>query len=987
MAVWGDWVGKSSTRKMRLGMDLWYTGDPSNGYVTVHKIVYAECYYRIADTSNNSNVSGVAGSYSGSLSYNFPSNYSVIAVWGEGTQVVWLQQGATTYVDAAASVSGIDYIGSTYVAQVYAGLTLPALAIPTPAAPTIGSNTRNSDTQNTVTWTNNPTQQAPYTYLYVERSTDGGSFAQVAQLAGTATSFVDTTTSADHYYSYRVRAWNSSGYGPYSAVSSTTYNTPSAVVSVTASWSAPTQATVTWVDASLTATGFEVERSTDGGTTWSNRASLGDVTSYIDTVAPGTTVIYRVQATRGALAAAYSPSSSPLSIPVGVSFSKEHTAVRTGQIVKVSYDIGYYSPPPFHANVKVYHGTTSGELVSDTTHEPGVDLVLNHLVTIGDKFTVVVTTCQPIVDNAWTIDFYEAVDDNTWTFLGHADDKLVGMTANSQLWTGDPDSFTLSNAVVLDPPTDLAIGDISAVGNLTVSATQTTNEPFRISVCHTVVNKYGPTLPSAPFTFYASKPTIEWTPAAFVTVSSTVENGVGIEAVELYFVEDEYQEFAFLGRVLTPEIGGTTPPSTKPWSFNWTGYQTDVASWTIANLTLPTENYTGGVPATKMVAIDGRLYFWGGDPAYRIWIGGNPGNRFSVSPGTGGGFVDVDPGTGAIVKSVLKFKTQQGASIVTALCDHANSQREHRYNLVETNISLTNEQSKSTWQAEKVAGTVGCKSFNGAVAAADGLYAISRYGLALTTLTMEYNSQIQIAYVSDAIEPVFLKQYGNQLEDAVLFEINGVLYMTFGRGDSTLDNVIFCYDISMKAWWTYTLPIDAPVLNMFPIDYEGRQEGIGIVTSDAVYLLPTTVDAGLMVPDHSIMIESGELSTTIPLSSMHYLAQLELRFDYFIGDLETIVTMIDQFGREITSRKLISYDTVQHQLAEHIRIDQTVESYKIMLTGQARMRLTHIIAKVYPKSQRIGMVYGFDSRQSHSAPGSIHHTFASYNDLKKAIIP
>ena len=111
-----------------------------------------------------------------------------------------------------------------------------------------------------------------------------------------------------------------------------------------------------------------------------------------------------------------------------------------------------------------------------------------------------------------------------------------------------------------------------------------------------------------------------------------------------------------------------------------------------------------------MACLDGQLYFWGGAPEYRIWIGGNPGNRFSVSTGTGGGFVDCEPGVGTVVTNVLKFKTQQGASIVTALCDSANSQREHRFNLVETNISLSNEQSAKAWQAEKVAGTVGCNA-------------------------------------------------------------------------------------------------------------------------------------------------------------------------------------------------------------------------------------------------------------------------------------
>ena len=120
---------------------------------------------------------------------------------------------------------------------------------------------------------------------------------------------------------------------------------------------------------------------------------------------------------------------------------------------------------------------------------------------------------------------------------------------------------------------------------------------------------------------------------------------------------------------------------------------------------------------------------------------------------------------------------------------------------------------------------------------------------------------------------------------------------------------------------------------------------------------------------------------------MHHLSQLQLRFDYFIGDVIVTVKCLDQFGREIVTRKRISHDTVQHQLAESIRIDQVVESYQVIIQGQANFRLTHFNARLYPKPMRIGMVYGFDSSQGHNSSNSIRRTFSSYNDLRKAIIP
>lgn len=591
-----------------------------------------------------------------------------------------------------------------------------------------------------------------------------------------------------------------------------------------------------------------------------------------------------------------------------------------------------------------------------------------------------------------SVDIFDVDDDdtreNTWTFLGYADDCLVGMTEGKQIWTGTYGEYYLKNAKKIpDPSASLPFSALTATG-MTISATPTASEPFRVSLQYTLLNRFGPTLPSPMLTFYASKPTVEWSGLSYVTITGSVSAGYDTTAVELYYAEGEYQEPNFLARVPLPADAGVP----KPWSYKWMGYLYDTSSWLLANLSIPTQNYTAGVPASMMAVHDNQLYFWGGTPEHRIWVGGNAGNRFSVSTGTGGGFVDCEPGVGNIVKKVLKFKTQQGAAIVTALCDNKNSQREHRFNLVESNISLSNEQSVKGWDAEKIAGTVGCKSPTGAIVAGDGLYAVSRYGLALTTLTMEYNSQLQVQYVSDPIEPVFLKQYGSQLTSSVLFCVNDILYMTFGQEDESLDTVIFCYDIARQAWWTYTLddilPEGESILNMLHVDYQGAREGIGIITQSSIYLLPTTrFDERDVIPHHEVLIESAELSTAQPIQNMHHLSQLEFRFDYFIGDMEVIVQMIDQFGRKIKTEKRISHSTMQYQLSEYIRIDQVVESYKVTLKGKANMRLTHFISKNYPKNFKVGMVWGFDSRQSHLSSGSIHKTFNDYNDVKKAIVP
>jgi hypothetical protein len=183
------------------------------------------------------------------------------------------------------------------------------------------------------------------------------------------------------------------------------------------------------------------------------------------------------------------------------------------------------------------------------------------------------------------------------------------------------------------------------------------------------------------------------------------------------------------------------------------------------------------------------------------------------------------------------------------------------------------------------------------------------------------------------------------------------------------------------------LDTKTPILSMIHIDFDGGREGIGIITKEHILLLPTTMDDDAdVLPTGDVLIETGELTTMQPIQSMHHISQLEFFFDYFIGEMDIQVTMVDQFGRVITVDKHIHHTLLQHALSEYIRIDQVVKSYKVVMTGPARMRLTHFIAKLYPKSNRIGMAWGFDSQQSHGDT-SIHRTFTSYNDLKDAIIP
>ena len=569
-----------------------------------------------------------------------------------------------------------------------------------------------------------------------------------------------------------------------------------------------------------------------------------------------------------------------------------------------------------------------------------------------------------------------------WKALAYADNKLIGTTQENQLWTGNVSSHAISNARKVPDPSAPTMSNLTAKGSLAISTTMDDDHPYRVAVAYAYINKYGPTVHSNQLTFYANYPVDEWHGGRYLQIHGTASAGYAIEAVEFYYTTGNSSSLLFAGRT---DIAGGNGGS---WSFNWYGYLDATNMWPVANLIAPTENYTEGVHASRVTCIDSRMYFWGdSNQPQRLYIGGNSGNLFSISPGTGGGFVDVEPGTSQDVRNVMKYKTQSGASIVTLLCNSKNSQMEQRFNLVENSISLSNEQSMKSWQAEQVAGAVGCKSYNGAVVCEDGLYSVSRYGLALTTMTMEYNSQIRTNYVSDPIKPAFTDKNRSLLQNAAIIECDGVIYLAFGKDDATLDNILFCYDIDLKSWWTVSLDIDEAILNMIHIDYEGYREGVGIVTENHVYLLPLTKDDSTDTEaTFDVTIQTGELSTTQPQQNWQYLSQLEFRFDYFLGSVVVELTGIDQFGRKVETKKTISHDETQYNLAEYMRVDLRLQSYQIRVTGQARFRLSHFIAKVYTMSSKVGLVWGFDDSQSFRSFGDIHPTFKDYNDIRKAII-
>lgn len=477
---------------------------------------------------------------------------------------------------------------------------------------------------------------------------------------------------------------------------------------------------------------------------------------------------------------------------------------------------------------------------------------------------------------------------------------------------------------------------------------------------------------------------VNWTMSTYLTLMATNVPD-GCSRVNFYYTMDESDNPQF--------VGYATPDENRIATYNWYGSMTNTDEWIDANLTVEDTDSTAGPEATQVTSIDGRLYWWG-DPnkPYRLYIGGDTGHELSCADGYGGAYLDVEPGIGTIVNGVWKWKTQSGASIVTILCGNKNSTKHKRYNLVENNITLSNELEEKSYMFEEIANTLGCQNRWGAGVWQDGLYVLTRYGLRVTTMAMEYNSQIMAANVSNAVNPIFEDNLGVMLDNSRMIEINGVMYIVFGTEDGYLDNVILCYNSALDSWFTYTYgDDDTDILHVMNIDYIGATEGIGLICRDHVGFIPTTGVKRWQDPEMvNFMVETGSLSPVNPATEQCYIAALEFRFDWFVGDADIDITGVDMYGRRVHVVKHIHTDELVNDYTAYIRVNVWVESYNIVMTGQAMFRLMHFVVKFYRTSRAIGLYRGFDSiasyRDAHGKNAEIRHYIRNYANLRQVLM-
>ena len=228
------------------------------------------------------------------------------------------------------------------------------------------------------------------TGFVIQRSDNGGAFAQIASVGPTATAYQDTTANGTDTYAYQVYAYNSYGVSPYSNVAT---NAPTFTTEPIATQNGPYFGTATFsvVAIGIPAPNYRWQVSTDGGVTWSNLSDgpnvggSGTATLTLSDLSSANAAMYQVIASNGFL-------------PNAVSSSSTLTVIQASQTIT----FGALSPATYgQAPFALGATASSGLTVSYASSNLAVATVSGDVVTIVGGGTTTITASQP-GDSAYT---------------------------------------------------------------------------------------------------------------------------------------------------------------------------------------------------------------------------------------------------------------------------------------------------------------------------------------------------------------------------------------------------------------------------------------------------------------------------------------------------------------------------------------------------------------------------------------------------------
>jgi|GEM_PF-907849 len=296
--IYSDWYSYGSGGTYRLEL---YVEDPpavgsGTSSVALTSRLYLQTSGSLSDTSNSNEISGDLGSATASVSVSHGSSGGRTLVCTRSGTISTVY-GASVRVDVTGEISGYEALTSRSLSGF---VRVPARPYSAPSAPTgVAAALVSGDPR--VTWTRTSTTGAPWDVVRVRRSVNGGGYSTVATLAGTATSWTDSSAPLNASLRYEVRAEGPGGNSAYVTTGTVTTppGSPNPPTGVTVTRSSDTRHTVKWTRQSTSTAPWDqvrVARSVDGGGFVSMDTLAGTATSWVDdTTEPNHSYRYEVR--------------------------------------------------------------------------------------------------------------------------------------------------------------------------------------------------------------------------------------------------------------------------------------------------------------------------------------------------------------------------------------------------------------------------------------------------------------------------------------------------------------------------------------------------------------------------------------------------------------------------------------------------------------------------------------------------------------------
>jgi fibronectin type 3 domain-containing protein len=220
---------------------------------------------------------------------------------GDFVRIITLGPNTTTFTDNALQPNTVYRYRIRAVnengASAYSNTVQVRTPVDPPTEPAAPTNLVATPTAGQVllTWEDNSNNESTFA---IERKLEDGGFQPLTSVGQNTTRYVDQAAGGNARYTYRVRAVNSGGESDY-ATSAEILTLPTAPTNVTAAATSPTSIQLTWHDTNVRPADTKIERSEDGGNTFTQIALVdaGRATFSDEGLQPNKRYHYRLRAT------------------------------------------------------------------------------------------------------------------------------------------------------------------------------------------------------------------------------------------------------------------------------------------------------------------------------------------------------------------------------------------------------------------------------------------------------------------------------------------------------------------------------------------------------------------------------------------------------------------------------------------------------------------------------------------------------------------